>query len=175
MSHGTEASRTMTAASPPNPNGVTSVQLDAPPPARSKAALGLDGPAAQGRFELQVCEECSTVQYPPREACVRCLSVQLAWKAQDGRGELIAETRLHHSLDPFFRDKLPWRVGLVRLDAGPVVIAHVHGALPHASVRVVLRPTLDAAGHAALFAFPERDAPDMNSDRQLREIEGAAE
>jgi len=122
---------------------------------------------------LQVCGECGAVQYPPREACVRCLSVQLTWKAQDGHGELIAETKLHHSLDPFFRDKLPWRVGLVRLDAGPIVLAHVHGALPHASVRVRLKAVVDAAGHAALFAFPEQDTPDMRSDRQLREIQGA--
>ena len=147
--------------------------MSAPPSVRSKPALGLDGPAAQARFELQACDECGTVQYPPREACVRCLSVQLTWKPQDGRGELIAETRLHHSLDPFFRDKLPWRVGLVRLDAGPIVVAHVHGAVPHASVRVRLKATVDAAGHAALFAFAEQDTPDMGSDRQQREIEGA--
>jgi uncharacterized OB-fold protein len=137
-------------------------------------ALGLDGPASQGRLELQVCDECGAVQYPPREACVRCLSVQLTWREQDGRGELIAETQLHHSLDPFFRDKLPWRIGLIRLDAGPIVVAHVHGALPHASVRVLLKATVDAAGHAALFAFPEKDTPDMGSDRQLREIRGVA-
>lgn len=146
--------------------------MSAPPSVRSKAALRLDGPAAQGRFELQVCDECGAVQYPPREACVRCLSVQLTWRQQDGRGELIAETKLHHSLDPFFRDKLPWRVGLVRLDAGPIVVAHVSSALPHASARVRLKPTVDAAGHAALFAFPEQDAPDMGRDRQMREIEG---
>lgn len=147
--------------------------MSAPPSTRSKPALGLDAPAAQGRLDLQVCDECGTVQYPPREACVRCLSVQLNWKPQDGRGEIIAETTLHHSLDPFFRDKLPWRVGLVRLDAGPVVVAHVHGALPHASVRVHLKAIADAAGHAALFALPEQVSPDMGSDRQLREIEGA--
>jgi uncharacterized OB-fold protein len=129
--------------------------MSAPPSVRSTAALGLDGPAAEGRLELQVCDECGAVQYPPREACVRCLSVQLAWKPQDGRGELIAETKLHHSLDAFFRDKLPCRVGLVRLDAGPVVVAHVHDSLPHASVRVRVKATLDAVGHATLFAFPE--------------------
>ena len=39
-----------------------------PPWARSRAALGLTAAAALGRFELQVCEECQAVQYPPREA-----------------------------------------------------------------------------------------------------------
>jgi uncharacterized OB-fold protein len=147
----------------------------APPSIRSKPALGLDAPAARGLFQLQVCDECAAVQYPPREACVRCLSVQLTWRPQDGRGELIAETQVRHSLDPFFRDKLPWRVGLVQLDAGPVVVAHVHSALPHASVRVRLTAAVDAAGHAALFAFPQEDTSDMRHDRQLREIEGAGE
>ena len=144
----------------------------APPSVRSKSTLGLSLAAAHGRLELQVCDECGAVQYPPREACVRCLSVQLTWRHQDGRGELIAETRLHHSLDAFFRGKLPWRVGLVRLDAGPVVVAHVHVAVPHAPGRVRLVARADRAGQAALFAFPESEAAELSNDRQLREIEG---
>ena len=39
---------------------------------------------ALGRFELQLCRDCGTVQYPPREACRSCLSIELDWKAQIG-------------------------------------------------------------------------------------------
>src|SRR5207253_611432 len=50
-----------------------------PPAARSRAALGLTAAAALGRFELQQCRDCGTVQYPPREACQQCLSIHLQW------------------------------------------------------------------------------------------------
>ena len=38
---------------------------------------------------------------------------------QRGEGELLGSTTLHHSNDLFFRERLPWRLGLVQLDAGP--------------------------------------------------------
>ncbi len=56
--------------------------------------------------------------------------------AQDGAGELLADTVLHHSNDLFFRERLPWRLGLVRLDVGPTVVAHLHGDVPPAPARV---------------------------------------
>ena len=83
-----------------------------PPAARSRVALGLTAAAALGRFELQQCRDCGTVQYPPREVCGKCLSVRLSWRAQDDQGELLAATVLHHSNDPFFRERLPWRRSL---------------------------------------------------------------
>jgi NAD(P)-dependent dehydrogenase (short-subunit alcohol dehydrogenase family) len=102
--------------------------------------------------------------------CDGCLSIELEWTTQDGRGELIAETVLHHSHDLFFRERLPWRLGLVRLEAGPTVVAHVHGDVgsPPCNVRVDAR--LDRAGQAALTAFPEEDVPNMADDKQLREM-----
>ncbi len=141
-----------------------------PPWPRSRAALGLTAAAALGRFELQQCSACGTVQYPPREACLRCLGVDLHWRAQDGRGELIADTTIHHSHDLFFRERLPWRLGMVRLDAGPTVVAHLHlGAMP-APARVVVGARLDKAGQGVLVAFPPEEVPNMADDRQLREM-----
>jgi NAD(P)-dependent dehydrogenase (short-subunit alcohol dehydrogenase family)/uncharacterized OB-fold protein len=138
-----------------------------PPGARSRVALGLTAAAALGRFELQQCRDCGTVQYPPREACQRCLSVRLQWKVQSGSGELLAETNLHHSNDLFFRERLPWRLGLVKLDCGPTVVAHLHDA---AKNRVAIRAMLDRAGQAVLAAVPEKEAVNMADDRQLREF-----
>ncbi len=55
-----------------------------PPGGRSRAALGLTAAAAEGGFALQVCADCAAVQYPPREACHRCLSVKLRWRTTWG-------------------------------------------------------------------------------------------
>jgi NAD(P)-dependent dehydrogenase (short-subunit alcohol dehydrogenase family)/uncharacterized OB-fold protein len=141
-----------------------------PPGSRSRVALGLTAAAALGRFELQVCRDCGAVQYPPREACHACLSERLAWREQDGAGELLAETRLHHSNDLFFRERLPWRLGMVRLDAGPTVVVHLHGDVSAAPARVRVGARLDRAGQAVLVAFPIDEVENMADDRQLREM-----
>ncbi len=141
-----------------------------PPGGRSRVALGLTAAAAEGRFELQVCQQCKQVQYPPREACCGCLSEDLQWRVQDGVGQLIAQTTLAHSNDLFFRERLPWRLGLVRLQAGPTVVAHVHGDVGAAPVAVRIHARLDRAGQAVLIAFPKEDVPNMADDKQLREM-----
>jgi len=105
-------------------------QMNLPPFARGRTALGMTAAAAEGRFALQVCQRCRAVQYPPRDACHVCVSAELKWTPQDGGGELLSETVLHHSNDPFYRERLPWRLGLVRLAAGPTVIVHLHGDVP---------------------------------------------
>jgi len=141
-----------------------------PPGARSRVALGLTAAAALGRFELQQCRDCGAVQYPPREACQRCLSVNLRWKTQSGDGELLADTVLHHSNDLFFRERLPWRLGFVKLDCGPTVVAHLHGSIKNVPEKVKVRAMLDRAGQAVLVALPDKETPNMADDRQLREF-----
>ena len=140
-----------------------------PPAARSRIALGLTAAAALGRFELQQCRDCGTVQYPPREACQTCLSIRLDWKPQSQNGELLSDTVLHHSNDLFFRERLPWRLGLVKLDCGPTVVAHLHQGLGKAPSKAVVAAKLDRAGQAVLVALPDKEA-NMAEDRQLREF-----
>ena len=141
-----------------------------PPAARSRVALGLTAAAALGRFELQQCRDCGAVQYPPREACQRCLSVRLSWKEQDGKGELLAGTTLHHSNDLFFRERLPWRLGLVKLACGPTVVAHLHADAPPAPEKLRVTARLDRAGQAVLVGLPDKENVNMAEDRQLREF-----
>ena len=126
--------------------------------------------AAEGRFALQVCKECAAVQYPPREACHRCLSAQLQWRAQSGEGTLLGTTTLHHSNDPFFRERLPWRLGLVKLDSGPSLIVHLHGEVGEAPVAVKVGARLDRAGQAVLIGFPHDGSEHMADDKMLREM-----
>lgn len=143
-----------------------------PPGARSRTALGLTRAAAEGRFEMQTCADCGTLQYPPREVCANCLSEHLEWRASDNRGLLIATTTLRHSNDLYFRERLPWRIGTVKMDAGPSVVAHVHEdcAEPGADgTRVRLALKLDRSGQAVLHALPEKDTPNMQDAAQLRE------
>jgi NAD(P)-dependent dehydrogenase (short-subunit alcohol dehydrogenase family)/uncharacterized OB-fold protein len=145
-------------------------QMNLPPWSRGRVALGMTAAAADGRFALQVCERCQAVQYPPREACFRCLSPKLKWRPQTGAGSLLADTRLHHSNDLFFRERLPWRLGLVQLDAGPTVIVHMHDEIGAPPARVRVGARLDRAGQAVLIGFPFEGSQHMANDRMMREM-----
>lgn len=137
---------------------------------RSRVSQGLTSAASRGRFELQVCSQCAAVQYPPREACVRCLSTRLLWQPQSGAGELLARTVLHHSHDPYFRARLPWTVGLVRLDCGPSVLVHLPQNAPVPPARVWVSARLDRSGEGVLVASARADGADLNDDQRLREL-----
>jgi short-subunit dehydrogenase/uncharacterized OB-fold protein len=135
------------------------------PSARSRAALGLAVGAAEGRFALQVCGDCGAVQYPPRDVCGNCLSASLKWRDVERGGVVAASTVGHISSELYFRAREPWRTGLVRLDRGPVIVAHLHRECA-AGDRVALDLELDPAGRGAMFATPE--APHVQDDPKLR-------
>ena len=140
-----------------------------PPEMRSRTSIGLSAAAAEGRFMLQRCAECGTVPYPPRDACPSCLSVELSWVDVAPEGELLAETTIRTSTNLYFRERAPWRTGTVKLDAGPVIICHVHGDVkPHARVR--LRNLLDRSGQGVMLAQPLKKTPAMEDDPQLRQM-----
>ena len=140
-----------------------------PPSIRSRAALGLSAAAAEGRFALQDCAECGALQYPPRDACSRCLSTGLRWRDVNPGGTLLAETTIRTTVDVYFRERMPWRTGTVQLDEGPVVIAHLHGDVPPGG-RVRMWNLLDRAGQAVLVAMPDGRTPHMEDDPQLRQM-----
>jgi NAD(P)-dependent dehydrogenase (short-subunit alcohol dehydrogenase family)/uncharacterized OB-fold protein len=140
-----------------------------PPGVRSRTAHGLTAAAAEGRFALQVCEDCKTVIYPPRDCCPSCLSARLPFRDVERGGVLVAETTVQVSADPYFRERTPWRVGTVKLDAGPLIVAHLH-ADAHEGHRVRLDLKLDKSGSAVVMALPEKDTPNMADDPHLREM-----
>ncbi|MDE0727724.1 MAG: zinc ribbon domain-containing protein, partial [Alphaproteobacteria bacterium] len=140
-----------------------------PPGNRSREAQGLTAMAAVGRFALQCCADCGQVQYPPRQICGQCLGDDLPWRDVDPSGTLLAETKLHHANDLFFRDRVPWRLGVVGMDAGPSVVAHLAEDCRQGD-RVNLSLNLDRSGHAVMNARPETPGPNQEDDMQLREL-----
>jgi NAD(P)-dependent dehydrogenase (short-subunit alcohol dehydrogenase family)/uncharacterized OB-fold protein len=138
-----------------------------PPQTRSRAALGLSAAAAQGRFALQICEECGKVQYPPRDACSNCLSTHLPWKDVSSEGTILAETMIQTSTNLYFKERAPWRTGSVLLDAGPVILCHLHSDCVR-NGRVNLINRLDRSGQGVFLAVPQERSSNMEDDPQLR-------
>ncbi len=140
-----------------------------PPASRSRKALGFLVAAAEGRFALQQCDDCQTVCHPPREACPKCLSLNLFWRDMPTGGELVAETIIRTSTNSYFRERTPWRTGTVKLDAGVTVMAHIHGDVEQGTrVRMIART--DKSGKGVMMALPEQETDNMADDRQLREL-----
>jgi NAD(P)-dependent dehydrogenase (short-subunit alcohol dehydrogenase family) len=102
--------------------------------------------------------------------CHGCLSGALHWREQSGSGELISTTTVHLSQDPYFRERVPWRLGMVRLDVGPTVIVHLHAGCAPAPSRVRVGARLDKSGQGVLLAFPIDEVPNMADDTQLRDM-----
>lgn len=140
-----------------------------PPVPRSRATIQMSAAAARGDLRLQTCAACEAVSYPPRDACPACLSTRLEWKTVPDGGQIIAETTVQTTTDAYFRERTPWRVGTVKLDAGPMIMAHLHGDVA-APARCRVRAMLDKSGNAVLMALPQKDTPHMADDPQFREL-----
>lgn len=109
--------------------------------------------AGAGGLQMQKCAACGGVAWPPRDACAACWSQALQWSEISASGVVIAMTTLHMSMEEYFRARLPWRVGIIRLDAGPVVYAHLHRALNEGDAARV-EAHVDYKGRGVLVAAP---------------------
>lgn len=83
--------------------------------------------AAERRLVVQQCQDCSVLQHPPRARCLRCRSTQLGWSEHDGRGTLFTATRMHSTSYPDYQGRLPYWVGVARLDEHVFLTANVRG------------------------------------------------
>lgn len=137
-----------------------------PPAARSRAAHLLTAAAAIGRFALPCCAECGRFAWPIPELCPDCL-LDITLRDAPTDAVLIAATTAEVPAEPYFRERAPWRVGLVQMGCGPQALVHLH---PLARSGDILHMTLmlDRAGQAVLHASPE--GADMTADPQWQHM-----
>jgi NAD(P)-dependent dehydrogenase (short-subunit alcohol dehydrogenase family)/uncharacterized OB-fold protein len=140
-----------------------------PPQARSRAAHLLTWAAAEGRLALPSCVACGHVHYPVRDVCPQCLASDITLRDVLPDGKVLATTTIQTSTDPYFRERMPWRIGTVVLAAGPVIIAHLHGDCAVGQA-VTLALKLDKGGQAVAIALPSPETPNMADDPILREL-----
>jgi uncharacterized OB-fold protein len=109
------------------------------------------GLPATGTLTLQQCGQCARVNYPARELCGHCLADALSWQAVADGGSVLATTAIHYSLEPGYAGHLPWAVASIKLECGPVVLAHLSpGIASHDRVR--LKIIQDRGGNRMLLA-----------------------
>jgi uncharacterized OB-fold protein len=79
--------------------------------------------ARQGKLLLQYCKACGDTRFPPSHVCPNCLSSDQDWKEASGKGKLESWVDMHRAYWDGFKGELPYRVCLVRLEEGPVVVS----------------------------------------------------
>jgi uncharacterized OB-fold protein len=77
---------------------------------------------AEGRVEVQQCQDCSRWSWPPRPICSNCQSENLEWKPVRGTGEVYSWVIAHRPFVPRLADQVPYTIALVRLDDDPDVL-----------------------------------------------------
>ncbi len=75
---------------------------------------------------LSRCADCGHFHSPTRDICPHCLSDNIEQKPVSGRGKLVGTTTLYVSVKPEFEGNLPLYIGLVKLDAGPIVLSYIN-------------------------------------------------
>jgi uncharacterized OB-fold protein len=118
--------------------------------------------SVEGKLMLQHCPGCKRVQYPHREVCCQCLSGGLVWTETNNQGTLLASVPLHRSLEPWFQTRLPWHLGSVKLDCGPVVLAQLSSLECQAGQRVWVTEHKDESGQVVLSAHCANDKQPNN-------------
>ncbi|WP_298216836.1 Zn-ribbon domain-containing OB-fold protein [Acidocella sp.] len=84
----------------------------------------------QGRFELQRCEACGHMQFPPRLACTSCHSGALGWVNASGRGTVYSFTTVYRAPIEAFKPDLPYIIAMIELEEGPRAMMNLRGADP---------------------------------------------
>jgi uncharacterized OB-fold protein len=90
---------------------------------------------AEGVLRLQRCTSCDHLRYPISIVCPRCLSRDACWEDVPGGGEVYSFGVFRHAYNEAWRDRVPYVVALVALDAGPTLISTIVDAAPE-DVRV---------------------------------------
>jgi uncharacterized OB-fold protein len=100
--------------------------------------------AKAGKLVVQTCKTCGDKRLPPSPVCSNCLSPDQEWMQVSGRGTLESWVDFHRAYWDGFKEDLPYRVCLVRLDEGPVLISNLIGDSANARMGAKLEVVFDA-------------------------------
>jgi len=115
----------------------------------------------QGRFVLQVCDDCERTATPARLRCEYCRSVRLVWRRAKGSGRIIAVTCYALQYDHEYERKVPYDVVLVQLDNGAMLFGAIDARLDQRDVgrRVKLELERSSKGMPLRFRFDGNKDP----------------
>ena len=69
---------------------------------------------------VQKCDNCGDVRFPPLEICSTCWSTEQTWQEIEPTGTVWSFVVYHRALAPSMKDDVPYVIGRVKTDAGPM-------------------------------------------------------
>jgi uncharacterized OB-fold protein len=78
-------------------------------------------------LDIQRCTACGACWTLRPYACASCGGTDLQWTRASGAGVVTARSEVARAPDAFWREHVPYSLVLVRLDEGPVLMAHAQG------------------------------------------------
>jgi len=70
------------------------------------------------------CCDCGNLNLPPRIICTECNGKRLEWHEFKGNGKLQTYTFIY-TAPTFLKDKVPYAVGIAKLEEGPMIAARI--------------------------------------------------
>ena len=71
------------------------------------------------QLRLQRCRDCGRLRWPARAICNRCASFENEWTAVAEAGQVASWIKTHQVFAPAFRERVPYVVVQIALDAQP--------------------------------------------------------
>jgi len=84
--------------------------------------------AAQHRIDMQRCDACGFVRWPPRPLCPECLVPGGTWTTLRPTGTVWSYATYEHAYHPAFVEELPYTCALVELEDGPRLVTRIEAA-----------------------------------------------
>ena len=100
--------------------------------------------AKAGKLSVQSCKACGDKRYPASPVCPKCLSSDQEWVSVSGKGTLESWVDFHRAYWDGFKEDLPYRVCLVKLAEGPVMVSNLVGPSENAKVGAAVEVMFDA-------------------------------
>jgi uncharacterized OB-fold protein len=120
------------------------MSYDKPLPKIDELNRGFWDNARAGILSVQHCKACGDKRYPPSPVCPKCLSPDQDWLAVSGQGTLESWVDFHRAYWDGFKGDLPYRVCLVRLAEGPVMVSNLVGPSENARMGAKVEVVFDA-------------------------------
>jgi uncharacterized OB-fold protein len=80
---------------------------------------------------------------PPSPVCPQCLSAKQTWNPASGRGTLESWADFYRAYWDGFKEELPYRTCLVKLDEGPLIVSNLVGDDAKPRIGARLRVTFE--------------------------------
>jgi uncharacterized OB-fold protein len=100
--------------------------------------------AKQGKLLLQHCPTCGDIRFPPGPVCPKCLAGNQDWIESSGKGVLESWIDMHRAYWDGFKGDLPYRVCLVSLEEGPVIVSNLIDRTENLRIGAPVKVVFDA-------------------------------